>query len=147
MSKLVRVGRGMPFELFPRDLGAFLGNWPWFSGEGHVQSGSWFPIDLVETQEGYRVIAEVPGVPRDALAVSLEANVLSIRVTKAVPQPGEGESVHVRERVFGEFTRSISLPRDIDPENVSAECRDGVLEVTVGKSAQAKPRQIDVRTP
>jgi HSP20 family protein len=82
----------------------------------------------------------------EGLEVALEANVLSIRVKKTASELRENDSVHVRERVFGEFRRSISLPRDIDPERVSAECRDGVLVVSVGKAAQAKARQIDVRT-
>jgi len=145
MGKLVRVGRGNPFEFLQGELDRLYTSWPSVFGEGRLASGAWIPLDLIEGDEGYRVVAEVPGVPKDAISLSVEANVLTLRVQKEVPAPAEGESLHARERVFGEFTRSVSLPRDIDVDRIAAEYTDGVLTVTIGKSERAKPRHIEIR--
>jgi HSP20 family protein len=145
MGKLVRVSRGNPFEFLQGELDRLYTTWPSMLGEGRLASGAWIPLDLIEGSEGYRVVAEVPGVPKDAVSVSVEANVLTVRVQREVPPLAEGESLHVRERVFGEFSRSVSLPRDIDVDSITAEYVDGVLTVTIGKSERSKPRQIEIK--
>lgn len=144
MTKLMRVQRGGDaLDSVRREMEALLGYAPRFSGEGRL-STAWFPIDLVETTEGYEVIAEVPGVPKDDILISLEDNVLTIKVSKRIADSAEGDSVHLRERVFGEFTRSISLPRDIDADGVSAGRDNGLLTVRIPKADSARPRQIQI---
>lgn len=145
MSRLMRMRSGFPWMWMDRDLESLL-SWPQWSGQSTVSAGTWFPLDLVETADGYRAVAEIPGVTRDQIEISLDANVLAIRVNKPMPEQREGDSVHLRERMFGEFTRSVALPKDIDPNAVEAELSDGLLVVTVGKREESKPRQIQIRT-
>jgi HSP20 family protein len=108
--------------------------------------GLWFPMDVLETEDDYLITAEVSRVARDSVDVSLDRRVLTIKITKPAPQAPENGSYHIRERDFGEFSRSVSLPSDIDPSRVSASYNDGVLEVRVGKAEESKPRRIDIST-
>jgi len=89
------------------------------------------------------VWAEVPGIKPDQLQVQVEAGRLTItgeRSANAAPT-----SYHRRERRYGTFSRTIQLPRDLDPEGARAECRNGILVVRIPKHPAAKPRQIEVR--
>lgn len=105
-----------------------------------------FPLINVFTDtEGMVVRAEVPGIKPDLIKVSLEAGHLTISGER--PQAaGKDGSYHRRERQFGTFSRSIQLPRDLDTEHATAECRHGVLTVRIPKQAAAKPRSIEVRS-
>ncbi len=144
MSQLIRINRKDPFSLLRREVDSLLDGMTHWGSEGHLMSGTWFPLDLVETPEGYEVSAEVAGVERDAVEISLDSNVLSIRVVKSPPPPVEGQSVHLRERVYGEFSRSVSLPRDVDTSEVKAGYSDGLLVVRIPKSQDSKPKRIAI---
>ncbi|MCW5954252.1 MAG: Hsp20/alpha crystallin family protein [Propionibacteriaceae bacterium] len=119
-----------------------------FFGKPLVDSGlsgaSVYPLVNVFTDaNGMVVRAEVPGIPADKLSVQVEAGQLTISGER--PMPASPGSLHRRERQFGRFSRTLQLPPEIDPEQVAAECRNGVLTVRLGKHAAAKPRQISVR--
>ena len=103
------------------------------------------PVNAFSDAEGVVVRAEVPGIPPDKLAVQVEAGHLTISGERPAPDYAKA-SVHRRERQFGRFSRTLQLPSDVDPGQVSAECRNGVLTVRLGRLAAAKPRQIAVRT-
>lgn len=102
------------------------------------------PINAFTDAEGMLVRAEVPGIPPDQLSVQVEAGQLTIAGERPAPNYAKA-SVHRRERQFGRFSRTLQLPPDVDPEQVSATCRNGVLTVRLGRHAAAKPRQISVR--
>ena len=102
---------------------------------------------MKEDSDSYTVALEVPGIPQDNLKISLENNVLSIHGTKEQKKEEEGEGRYRRvERSFGSFTRSVTLPRNVDVNNVNADLSDGVLTVSLPKEEQAKPRQISIGT-
>ena len=103
-------------------------------------------IDVVETEEGCEIWADVPGLDRKDIELSIAANVLTLRGEKKSPDKGEkGQDRLYRDETWtGTFQRSLSLPDSVDPDKVSAEFRDGVLKVTVLKKAEHKPRQIPV---
>lgn len=106
---------------------------------------SWSPAaDLYETEEDYVLELELPGFERDELELTLEQGILTISGQRASEGEARGRAYRVRERSTGRFTRSFSLPRAVDPSEVEAEMRDGVLRVTMQKAAEAKPRKIDV---
>jgi len=120
-----------------------------FFGKPLVSSGlsgaSVYPLVNVFTDpNGMVVRAEVPGIPADRLSVQVESGQLTISGERPAPAVAGG-SVHRRERQFGRFSRTLQLPPEVDPEQVTAECRNGVLTVRLGKHAAAKPRQISVR--
>jgi HSP20 family protein len=108
--------------------------------------GAWLPpVDIYETASKEIVLkAELPGLKRDAIDLTVENNTLTIRGQR---QPEEGTAdaqFHRSERVFGPFTRSFTLPNTVDAGRVKAEYRDGVLTVRLPRREEAKPRQIAV---
>jgi HSP20 family protein len=109
-----------------------------------LSGASVYPLVNVFTDaHGLVVRAEVPGIPPDKLAVQVAPRQLTISGERLAPDsPG---SMHRRERQFGRFSRTLQLPPEIDPEQVTAECRNGVLTVRLRKHAAAQPRQIAVR--
>jgi HSP20 family protein len=104
-----------------------------------------FPLVNVFTDEhGLVVQAEVPGVQPNQLDVQVDPGRLTIGGERTL-QTDEQCSYHRRERRAGRFSRTIQLPRDLDPEQTKAEYRDGLLTVRIPQHAAAKPRHIEVR--
>jgi HSP20 family protein len=108
--------------------------------------GAWLPpVDIYETADRDIVLkAELPGLRRDAIDLTVENNTLTI---KGQRQPDDGAAdaqFHRSERVFGSFTRSFTLPNTVDAGRVKAEYRDGVLTVRLPRREEARPRQIAV---
>jgi len=102
------------------------------------------PVDIKEDADAYTVHLEVPGVSQDNLHLSLQDNVLTIKGSKEQKQEsGEGRYRRI-ERNYGSFSRSLSLPRNVDATRVEANLEDGVLEVRLPKREESKPRQINV---
>jgi len=106
----------------------------------------WSPsLDLFEDKDTVTVKAEVPGMKKEDLDVSIEGSTLSIcGERREENEQGKG-TAHRSERYYGRFYRSIELPSTVDPAKVKAEYRDGILTVTMPKSEEAKRKQIDVQ--
>lgn len=105
-----------------------------------------FPaLNLWENQDRVMVEAEVPGMRLEDLEISIQGNELSI---KGQRKPLEGQNLvfHRRERGFGEFTRFVTLPIDVDAERVEATLQNGVLTIVLPKAERARARKIAVRT-
>ncbi|MHA7836980.1 MAG: Hsp20/alpha crystallin family protein [bacterium] len=102
-------------------------------------------VDITETDEEYRVRAELPGVSKDDVTVELEQGVLSIRGEKKSVRDEKLERGRRRECSYGSFSRSFTLPQDAEDDKVSAEFKDGVLEVKIGKGPESKPKRIEVQ--
>ncbi|MGD2115661.1 MAG: Hsp20/alpha crystallin family protein [Acidobacteriota bacterium] len=103
------------------------------------------PVDIRETEEAYEVMADLPGFDKENVDITLENNVLTLRGERAW-EGDQGEQSYRRiERAYGEFTRSFSLPSQVDAEKVDATFKDGVLTVTIPKSAESRPRRIAVK--
>ena len=104
------------------------------------------PVDVRETETGFTVRVEVPGVAKDQIQLNLTNNTLTIRgEKKQVVDESKGQWHHV-ERTWGSFERSIALPVRVDGEKIVARHQDGVLEITVPKSDEAKPREIRIES-
>jgi len=102
------------------------------------------PVNIFEDQQGNFIFrAEVPGIAPEEIEVSVENRRLTISGERK-PTGGSG-ALHRRERRFGRFSRTLQLPENLDAEKVSADCRDGVLTVRIGRREETKPRKIDVR--
>ena len=100
------------------------------------------PVDVREDDAAYTVWLEVPGVRRDALDISLQNNVLTI---KGIKEQAAVEGRYRRvERTYGSFVRSLTLPRNVDDNGVAANLENGVLQVTLPKREEARARQIAV---
>ena len=112
-----------------------------------VGRGAFPAINIGTTPEAVQVYAFVPGVDPASIEISVEKGVLTIAGERISDLPAEDDKVHVfkRERYAGAFRRIISLSEDVDPEQVHAVCRDGVLRVTALKRAATRARKIEVK--
>jgi HSP20 family protein len=105
----------------------------------------WVPsVDISETDGGFIVTADVPGMSAENIKISVANNVLTLRGEKKNVREENEENFHRVERVFGSFERTFSLPSGVEPENIRAKYKDGVLEIRLPKSKEAKPQEIKV---
>ena len=102
-------------------------------------------FEVKETADAFLVRADIPGVKEEHVDVSFHNGVLSIAGTRTAEDRREGEAFFVYERQFGSFSRSFSLPETADAERIEAKLDNGVLTVSVGKRAEAKPRKIALK--
>jgi HSP20 family protein len=105
--------------------------------------GPYPPINVFQQGEDFVAIIELPGVSKDDLEIQAKENTLRISGKKIVDYK-ESASVHRRERVSGEFDRTMTLPIQIDPDTVKAEYRDGMLALFIPRAERDKPRTIKV---
>jgi len=101
--------------------------------------------DVVENERDIRVMVEMPGLRQEDIEVDVENNLLTIRGEKREErEEGEEGKYHLSERRYGTFSRSFVLPRDVEPDDISASFENGVLNVHIPKSEQARRRRIEV---
>lgn len=112
--------------------------------EGVGGRGVFPPVNVFKNGDGYLVRIEVPGVPPEKLHLQAHGRVLTVSGEREF-ESVEGASYHRRERDAGKFSRSLTLPANLDLENVQAAYSHGVLTVRVPLKAAAKPRQIEVK--
>jgi len=103
------------------------------------------PVDIEETENDYRISAEIPGIEKGDIKITLENNVLSISGEKKVEKEVKDENYHRFERHYGKFHRSFELPGPINREKIDADYKNGVLNITVPKTEESKPKQIEVK--
>ena len=126
-------------ELFHNRLASVLG------GEG-LQSAEWSPVvDIEESAEAYTIRAELPGLSKEKVKVTVENGVLTLSGERDLERRVETKTFHRVERSHGTFTRSFTLPDDVDPESVAANFKDGLLEIQITKREEALPKSIEVR--
>jgi HSP20 family protein len=103
-------------------------------------------VEVSETDDQYVVRAEMPGVRKEDIDVNLEEGILTISAqTRSETEEREAERVIRQERRFGKYLRSLRLGTDVDATRVEAVYRDGVLELSLPKAEQSKPKKIDVK--
>jgi HSP20 family protein len=111
----------------------------------HDSLQSWMPpLDLRETPDAFVATVELPGMKREQIEVSVHDGVLSIAGERVQVEPAEGCCVYRSERRFGRFQRSVSLPKPVRADATKAVYREGILTVTLPKTEEAKPKQIEV---
>jgi len=101
-------------------------------------------LDVVEDGENIVVELEVPGLKAGDVEVSFENGELTLKGEKKLAVK-EGAPVHRRERLYGAFQRSLTLPWEIQAEKITAEMKDGVLTVALPKAEASKPRKVEVK--
>jgi HSP20 family protein len=109
-------------------------------------SGFWVPpVDIYEEGDNLVLKAELPGVRKEDLDVSVENNLLTLSGERRQDGEVKEEQYHRLERFYGKFTRSFTLPVGINTGNIHAEVRDGILTVTLPKAEEAKPKRIQIK--
>ena len=101
-------------------------------------------VDVFGDAESVHVVAELPGMRKDQVSLSVTNGVLTLRGSKNPPEHGEGITVHRMERSFGDFQRDIALPKDVDVSGVEASMADGVLTVVMKKKSAPQDREISI---
>jgi len=105
----------------------------------------WIPrLDVFEDKDNLVVKMEVPGMKKEELEISLHDSVLTIAGERKAKEPTPDTQVHRSERFLGRFHRSISVSKPIAIDKIKATYQDGILTVTLPKTEEAKPRQIEV---
>jgi len=111
-----------------------------------VGAGVFPPLNVTQDNDNFYVRAEVPGLNAKELSISARRNRLSLSGKREIPGENDRVSYHRKERAEGTFSRTLTLPGEVDAERVDARYADGILSLTLPKAEQAKPRQIAVRT-
>ncbi|WLQ13022.1 Hsp20/alpha crystallin family protein [Hahella aquimaris] len=115
------------------------------NGKEVIRKADWAPaVDITETKEAFLIKAELPGVDKSQVKVSVHEGVLSIQGERKLEKE-EGDKKHHRvERFYGAFARSFTLPDNVDENNIRAEYRDGILTLHLSKVEKAQPKAIEI---
>lgn len=117
-----------------------------YGEESEGARSSWAPpIDIYETPDAYRVVAELPGFSPDQVDVTVNEGTLTIKGERKFYDEVNEENFHRVERRFGAFQRLVSLPAQVDADKVDATFDKGVLTVSIPKAEVAKPRRIEIK--
>ncbi|MBE0433168.1 Hsp20/alpha crystallin family protein [candidate division WOR-3 bacterium] len=116
-----------------------------FGGVPEDREGFWAPVvDIEEDNDKIMVKAEVPGMIREDIKVSVQGNLLTITGERKQENETKNKTFHRIERSYGRFSRMITLPTDVDADKVKASYKDGVLNISLPKPESIKPKHIDV---
>jgi HSP20 family protein len=110
---------------------------------GPSGGGAYPPLNVFRKGDDFVLIAEVPGINKSDLDLQVKGRTIRLSGTKTV-EYSDKASLHRRERLAGRFDRSVTLPIEIDPEGVKAECRDGILALSLPRAERDKPRSIKI---
>ncbi len=132
---LSRTTRGMN-RFFNEPLFRF------FDEEGYAM---WSPsVDIYNEDDKLIVKAEMPGLNRDDIDIRVENGVLTITGEKKKEEEVKEENAYRLERCYGKFSRSFSLPMQVDTRNIKANYKDGILQISLPKAEESKPKRIDI---
>lgn len=106
------------------------------------ERADWAPAaDIYETDTGYLIALDLPGIDRDALEIDVDDNRLLVKGTRMI----EESKQHRAERPRGKFLRTFSVPGSVDQSRIGAEYKDGVLRIRLPKRNEQKPKRIDIK--
>ena len=105
------------------------------------ERADWTPAaDVYETESGYAIAIDLPGISRDAVEIDVDDNRLIVKVTRLVE-----ESRHRSERPRGKFLRTFTIPGSVDQGGIGAEYKDGVLQIRLPKRQEQKAQKIAIK--
>jgi HSP20 family protein len=110
----------------------------------NLDRGFYPSIDILETEANYCVEAELAGINQNNIDVKLEDNILTIKGKKVLENENKEKNYYTRERVYGEFQRSISLPTNIDEDKIEASFKEGVLSVKIPKKNDKNIKKVNI---
>jgi HSP20 family protein len=115
-------------------------------GSGRATATAWAPaLDISERKDAYLVTVELPGIELDDLEITMEDGLLTIQGERHFAHESSEQQFHRVERRYGAFRRSITLPAQVQAEQIEASFENGVLQIVVPKMEEAKPKRIQVR--
>lgn len=134
-------------QFFSRPLSSYMGLRPRLTTETDDDAPSaWTPtLDVSETEGEFLIRADLPSVKKDDVSVTIDDDVLTIAGERKFEKVEPSEKVHRRESLRGTFSRSLSLPDNVNRSDIHAESRDGVLTVHVPKTKSERARAIEIK--
>ena len=129
------------FDQFNNEINRYLAH----THPASTRQRDWVPaVDIHEEESRFVLTADVPGVSRENIDITLEDGVLTVRGERSAEQASTGEGIRRRERVHGTFLRQFTLPDTVDAEHINATVKDGVLEIAIPKQEKLQPKKITV---
>jgi HSP20 family protein len=111
-----------------------------------IATGDWTPrVDIAETDKAFEIKAEIPEVNKEDVKVTVHNGVLTVHGERKLENEEKGKKFHRIERFYGSFTRSFTLPDNVDETKTSASFKDGMLNLQIQKTEEAKPKSIEVK--
>lgn len=106
----------------------------------------WFPaVELIEEDDEFVLTAELAGLSKEDVNVSVDDNVLTLKGEKKIEREETLDRAHIRERRYGTFERSFTLPRNVDAAKIRADFKDGLMKVHLPKGETTKSRKIEIK--
>jgi len=128
-----------------RELASFFENFTEPTGKDQLTAGTFVPpVDVYEDEHNLMLKLEIPGINEEDLDVQVENNTLTVKGERKFEKEEKEENFHRIERRYGSFQRTFRLPNTVNTDSVEADYDKGVLKITLGKRAEAKPKQIKV---
>lgn len=118
---------------------------PFFSSGATRSAGVFPPVNIHDDGSSFLVRAEVPGMKKEDVEVTVKGDQLTLRGERIVHSPDAKASFHRRERDGGKFRRVVTLPEPVDVERISAKYENGVLEVVLPRVPQAQPKRVEIQ--
>ncbi len=126
------------FELLPESRRLTRRRW--------MEGGEWSPlVDVIDKKDNILVKAELPGVDKKDVKISLGENTLTIRGERKEEKEIKKEDYYCCERAFGAYSRTIALPVEVDKTKAKATFKNGILEITLPKKEEIKPKEIEIQ--
>lgn len=145
MTVITRIDPFRELSTLQDRFNSLFENFAEVSGKDQLAAGSFVPlVDVYEDEHNLVLKLEVPGMNEEDLHVSLENNTLTVSGERKFDKEEKEENFHRIERRYGSFARTFRLPNTVDAEKVDAAYDKGILKITLGKRAEAKPKQIKV---
>jgi HSP20 family protein len=114
--------------------------------ESGASNGAWtVPLDISETKDRIQIKADLPGITPDEIDVSVQGTTLLIKAQRKYEEETKEENFYRKELAYGVLHRQVELPSSVDPEKLQARYKNGVLELTLLKREEVKPKQIKVQ--
>ncbi|MEX1301744.1 MAG: Hsp20/alpha crystallin family protein [Desulfotignum sp.] len=111
-----------------------------------MESGDWAPsVDILETEKEFVIKAEIPGVSKDDVKISVDNGTLTIRGEKKQEKEEKNKKFHRVEQFYGSFARSFTLPENVDETKIEAAFKNGMLKLQIPKTTVSKPKAIDIK--
>ena len=125
---------------------AFGGETPWRPRDEEMLFADWAPaLDIQETEKEYAVKVDLPEVKKEDIKVELLDGALTIQGERKQEKEEKGKKYHRVERQYGQFVRRFTLPGEVDAAKIQAQFKDGVLTVTMPKTAASTPKPVEVK--
>ena len=129
------------FERYNRAIG-----WPRLGSQEIIASGDWSPrVDIAETDNEFIIKAEIPEIKKEDVKVTVDNGVLTISGERKQEKEEKNKKFHRVERYYGSFSRSFTLPNNVDETKIEASFKDGMLNLQIPKAEEAKPKAIEVK--